>query len=90
MSLGIMEQLGLAGSLIFALPVAGYGIERAIGGDAVVGGAFVVVAVLMVVLPQRLTTPSDVPAKAAEKAVDSVVVEPDGESTDEAAVDDAN
>ncbi|WP_321169617.1 DUF7533 family protein [Halorarum salinum] len=73
MALGILDQLGLAASLVFALPVALYGLQRAAGGEALVGAAFLVVAALMVYLPQRLTTPSDIPGKAAEKAVGAAV-----------------
>ena len=73
MRLGILDMVGTVGTLIFALPVAGYGIERAIGGDLLLGVGFVGLAALMVLLPRKLTTPSDVPAEAAERAVGSVV-----------------
>ncbi|MEZ3116386.1 hypothetical protein RYH80_10740 [Halobaculum sp. MBLA0147] len=81
MRLGILDMLGTVGMLIFALPVAGYGIERALGGDAVVGGGFLVLAVLMVLLPQKLTTPSDVPGAVAERAVGGVVSTDDDEES---------
>lgn len=73
MALGILDQLGLAASLVFAIPVALYGLQQAAGGQALVGAAFLVVAALMVYLPQRLTTPGDIPGKAAEKAVSTAV-----------------
>ncbi|WP_313691979.1 DUF7533 family protein [Halorarum halobium] len=73
MALGILDQLGLAATLIFAIPVAAYGLQQAAGGSLVVGAAFLVVAALMVYLPQRLTTPGDVPGKAAEKALDTAL-----------------
>ncbi|MEZ3145227.1 hypothetical protein [Halobaculum sp. MBLA0143] len=73
MRLGILEMVGTVGTLIFALPVAGYGVERAIGGDLLFGAGFVGLAALMVLLPRKLTTPSDVPAEAAERAVGGVV-----------------
>ena len=72
-ALGILDQLGLAASLVFAIPVALYGLQQAAGGQAFVGAAFLVVAALMVYLPQRLTTPGDIPGKAAEKAVSTAV-----------------
>lgn len=78
MALGILEQVGLAATLIFALPVAVYGIQTVLNGDTVFGALALVIAVLMVVLPRRLTSPDDVPAKAAETAVGAVVDEPDG------------
>ena len=78
MALGILEQVGLAATLIFALPVAVYGVQSVLGGRTLVGTLAVIVAVLMVVLPRRLTTPDDVPAKAAETAVGAVVDTSDG------------
>lgn len=73
MQLGILDMVGTVGMLIFALPVAGYGIERAIGGDLLFGAGFVVLAALMVVLPQKLTTPGDVPSAIVERTVGGVV-----------------
>jgi hypothetical protein len=78
-SLGILDLVGLVATLIFALPVAGYGVERALGGDPVVGAAFLVVAALMVVLPQKLTTPGDLPSVIAERAVGKAVSTDDDE-----------
>ena len=78
MALGILEQVGLAATLIFALPVAVYGVQRILDGQTALGVVVLVVAVLMVALPRRLTSPEDVPATVAEKAVGSVVKEPDG------------
>lgn len=77
MRLGILDLVGLGATVIFALPVAGYGIERAIRGDPLIGAGFVVLAALMVILPQKLTTPGDIPSAVAEGAVGRVV------STDE-------
>ncbi|MFC7097778.1 DUF7533 family protein [Halobaculum marinum] len=82
MALGILEQLGLAATLIFALPVAVYGIQQIVDGQTALGVGVLVVAALMVLLPRRLTTPDDVPGTVAEKAVGSVVKAP-GESSDE-------
>ena len=82
MALGILDLLGLGASLIFALPLAGYGLTKIAGGDPLVGAAFVGVAALMVYLPQRLTTPGDIPGKLAERAVGSAVAAPDEEGTD--------
>ncbi|UIP00524.1 hypothetical protein Hbl1158_03955 [Halobaculum sp. CBA1158] len=79
MSLGILEQIGLGATLIFAIPVAVYGVQSILAGDELAGAAFLVVAALMVLLPRRLTTPDDVPATAAERAVGSIVGDPDSE-----------
>ncbi|MFC6787346.1 hypothetical protein ACFQFH_16175 [Halobaculum halobium] len=77
MALGILEQVGLAATLIFALPVAVYGVQSILGGRTMVGAFALTVAVLMVVLPRRLTSPDDIPSKAAETAVGAVVESPD-------------
>jgi hypothetical protein len=79
MTLGIMDTIGLAATLIFAIPVGLFGVEKVLAGDPLFGGALVVVAVLMVALPQKLTTPADVPAKIAGKAVEKAVVTDDDE-----------
>lgn len=76
-ALGLFDLIGLAGILIFALPLAIFGIEQLLAGDVAVGGGLVVVAALMVIIPHRLTTPGDVPAAAAERAVGALV--PDDE-----------
>jgi len=74
MALGIMDTVGLAATLIFAVPVGIFGVEKLLAGDPVLGGLLVLVAVLMVYLPQRLTTPTDLPAAVAGKAVEKAVV----------------
>ena len=78
MALGILEQVGLAATLIFALPVAVYGIQTILDGGTLFGAVTLLIAVLMIVLPRRLTSPDDVPAKAAETAVGAVVDGSDG------------
>jgi hypothetical protein len=80
--LGILDMLGLATTLIFALPVAGFGVQRLLGGDAAVGVGFLVVAALMVILPQRLMTPSDLPGAVAQRAAGRVLG-PDDDPNDE-------
>lgn len=73
MALGIFDLIALGGTLIFALPVAIFGLEQVAAGRPAVGGLLVAVAALMVVLPQKLTTPGDVPAAIAERAVGSLL-----------------
>lgn len=77
MRLGIFETIGLAASLIFAIPLALFGIETALAGQRALGAGLFLVAVLMVVLPRRLTTPTDLPSAVAERVVGRAVKEPD-------------
>jgi hypothetical protein len=79
MALGISESIQLAASLVFAIPLGIFGVDTLLGGDTFLGGVALVIAVLMVVLPRMLTTPADIPAAAAEKAVGKAVKMPDDE-----------
>lgn len=58
MRLGLLDMIGLAASLVFALPLANYAVVRALAGDVAVGGGLLVVAVAMVVLPQYFLDPA--------------------------------
>lgn len=78
--MGILNTLGLVVTLAFALPVALLGIQFLLTGRTVFGVALCVVAVLMVVVKQYVTTPDDVPMAAAEKAAGAVVKEEDRDS----------
>ncbi|MFB6123596.1 MAG: hypothetical protein ABEJ78_09065 [Haloferacaceae archaeon] len=79
MRLGILETIGLATTLVFAIPVGVFAVETLLAGDRFLGGLLLLVAVLMVVLPRRLTTPEDVPAAVAEKTIGTAVEPPDEE-----------
>ncbi|ELK53849.1 hypothetical protein G3A49_02155 [Haloferax volcanii] len=79
MRLGIMEMVGLAATLIFAIPVGGFGLTLLADGRTGFGGAMLLLAVLMVALPKFLTMPQDLPTLAAEKVVGGVAKEPDDE-----------
>ncbi|ADJ16086.1 DUF7533 family protein [Halalkalicoccus jeotgali] len=76
-NLGILDMIGLAASLVFALPVGVFGLNRLLDGQTVLGGGLVVVAVAMVLLPQKLTTPMDLPADLAGAAVGTVAKTPE-------------
>lgn len=78
-SMGIMDTIGLAASLVFAIPVAIFGMNRLLDGQQLFGAGLLLVAALMVLLPQKLTTPMDIPKKVAGKAVGKAVKEPDDE-----------
>jgi hypothetical protein len=77
MRLGILDTLALAATLIFAVPVGLYGVESVLAGRPTLGVGLLVVAILMVVLPHRLTTPADVPGAVAERLVGSAVADPE-------------
>jgi hypothetical protein len=64
MKLGIVQTIELAASLMFAAPVGMFGFSRLLDGEVALGGGLVVVAALMVIVPQYLTTPGDIPGKA--------------------------
>jgi len=57
MGLGILDTIGLAASLVFALPLANYAVVRLLDGHVALGGGLLVVSVAMVVLPQYLLDP---------------------------------
>lgn len=73
MRLGIIQTLELAAALVFAIPVGLFGLSQLLDGRLAVGGGLLAIAVLMIVVPYHLTTPGDLPGKAAEKAVGGAV-----------------
>ena len=50
-------MVGLAASLVFALPLANYAVIRLFAGEVALGVGLLVVAVAMVVLPQYFLDP---------------------------------
>ena len=58
MRLGITDMIGLAASLVFALPLANYAVIRLLAGDLAVAVALLSVAVGMVVLPHYFLDPA--------------------------------
>lgn len=77
MARSILGTVGLAVTLAFAIPIGLLGVDKLVGGETVVGGAFLGLALLMVLIEEYLTTPMDLPGKVAEKTVGAVVKEPD-------------
>jgi len=63
MRLGILELGSLLGSLIFAIPVANFGVDRLVAGDTAMGLVLVGVAVAMVVLPHYFLDPRTIARK---------------------------
>ena len=80
MGRGILGTVGLAVTLAFAIPVGLLGLDMLTRGDTLLGGGFLAVAVLMVVLQESLTTPGDIPGRVAGRLVGTVAKEPEGES----------
>ena len=58
MNLGLMDMIGLAASLAFALPLANYAVVRLFAGEVALGAGLLVVAVAMVALPQYFLDPA--------------------------------
>jgi len=63
MRLGIIDMIGLAATLIFALPVANFGVTRLLAGEAVMGVTLLVVAVAMVAVPHYFMDPRTILTK---------------------------
>lgn len=63
MRLGIIDMIGLAATLIFALPVANFGVTRLLAGEATMGVALLVVAVAMVAVPHYFMDPRTILSK---------------------------
>lgn len=80
-TMGILDMLGLAATLIFALPLGVYGVQELIGGNLPLGTFCVVVALLMVGVPNVVTTPTDLVTKLLQGAVGKAVRTPDDESS---------
>jgi len=57
MRLGVIDMVGLAATLIFALPVGNFGVDRLLAGEPVMGVALIVVAVAMVAVPHYFIDP---------------------------------
>ncbi|WP_200530203.1 hypothetical protein [Halorubrum sp. LN27] len=57
MRLGLTDMIGLAASLIFAIPLANYAVIRLFAGEVALGVGLLVVAAAMVVLPQYFLDP---------------------------------
>jgi len=75
--LGILETVGLAATLVFAIPAGVLGVQFLLGDRPVLGAVLVVVAVLMVVVPRVVTTPGDVPGTVVERVAGRVVETPE-------------
>jgi inner membrane protein involved in colicin E2 resistance len=79
MSRGITGLLGLASSVVFAIPVAFFGLLRVIDGDLLVGAGFVALAAVMVVGMELYTSPTDVAGGLVSRVVGTVAKDPEDE-----------
>lgn len=77
MAKGILGLIGLAGTLVVALPIAVLGLDFLFGSRPTVGGALLIVAALVVLLGERVPTAQDVPERALGGVVDRIA--PDDE-----------
>lgn len=73
MTRGIVGTLQLLGTVVLAAPLALLGVQFLVSGRELTGGVFLALAAAMIALEEYLTTPQDVPAEVAERAVGSVV-----------------
>jgi hypothetical protein len=76
---GVIDLLGFAGSVVFAIPVAFFGLLRITEGDMLVGGGFLALAAVMVVGMELYTSPTDVAGGIAKRVAGKVVKQPDDE-----------
>lgn len=76
---GIIETVSLAGSVLFAAPVALFGADLLLGGNTGQGVVFLAIAASMVVVPRYLWMPSDVAGDTAERVASAVVKTDDEE-----------
>lgn len=72
---GIIDTITFAITFAFALPVGLFGIQFLLSDQFVLGGVFVALAVLMVVVEEYITTPSDLPAIAAQRVAGVLTTE---------------
>jgi len=79
MARGIVGLVGLAATLVFALPIAYLGVDMLASGRTLLGAAFLGLAALMVAIEEHLTTPGDIPGKLAERTIGAVATEPDAD-----------
>lgn len=68
---GIVGTIRLAATLVFAVPAALFGLDQIAGGRPVVGIAFLLLAVLLVVMERHLFNPFD-PGEVVEVAAERV------------------
>ena len=76
-------------TLVFAIPLAMFGVDKLLAGSTDIGLAAVGIAALMIVLEEYVIKPSDVAADAAKSAAETVVEEPESADEVESEAEDA-
>jgi len=74
-SRGILGFVGLAVTVAFAIPLVVVGVDMLAGDQPLLGGVFLGLAALMVLVEEYVVTPRDLPEVVASKAAGAVVVE---------------
>jgi hypothetical protein len=77
MARGVLDTIGLAATLVFAIPIAVAGADFLRRGELLAGGGLLAVAALMVLIKQYVTTPGDLPAEVAGTIAGTVAKDPD-------------
>ncbi|WP_049921918.1 DUF7533 family protein [Halopiger djelfimassiliensis] len=78
---GIIDTIKLAGTLVLALPAALAGLELAVvRGKPLYGGLLLALAIGLVVIQHRLTTPSDLPELAVKRLGSAVTANEETEA----------
>jgi hypothetical protein len=83
MRLGILDTLGLAATLVFAIPIAFVGVRLLLEEQFFLGGFLLLTAGLMLYLQRVATTPEDIPIKIAEKLTGGFVKPPEEDETED-------
>lgn len=84
MAKGIIGQIQLFVTVVFAATVGMMGVDFLFSGQQLVGAGFLALAVLMVLVEEYITKPTDIAADAATSAVGTVVKDPERDTeTDE-------
>jgi len=79
MARSVVETIQLAALMAIVLPVVYLGVDFLVGGRLLVGGGFLAVAGLMLVLERYVVRPGDVPLEAAKRVAGLVADEDDAE-----------
>ncbi|WP_232687251.1 DUF7533 family protein [Halobacterium zhouii] len=74
--MGILDLVTFAVALAFAAPAALFGLETVLAGDPT-GWVYLGFAAAILLFERYVTTPTDIPVLAAQRAADSVAETPE-------------